>query len=162
MLIRPASVIDAKNIAQIWNPMIQDTDNTFTSSQKTEAELQSLITQRADLNHGFYVAESDGSILGFATYFPFRSGPGYAHTMEHSVILATAATGKGLGRTLMQRLESHARDNKIHVMIAGISAQNTNAQMFHKAIGYQQVAHIKQVGFKFGSWHDLILMQKFM
>ena len=162
MLIRPASVIDAKNIAQIWNPMIRDTDNTFTSSQKTEAELQSLITQRADLNHGFYVAESDGAILGFATYFPFRSGPGYAHTMEHSVILAAAATGKGLGRTLMERLENHARDNAIHVMIAGISAQNTSAQMFHKAIGYQQVAHIKQVGFKFGSWHDLILMQKFM
>jgi len=162
VLIRPASVIDAKNIAQIWNPMIRDTDNTFTSSQKTEAELQSLITQRADLNHGFYVAESDGAILGFATYFPFRSGPGYAHTMEHSVILAAAATGKGLGRTLMERLENHARDNAIHVMIAGISAQNTSAQMFHKAIGYQQVAHIKQVGFKFGSWHDLILMQKFM
>lgn len=162
MLIRPASEKDAKNITHIWNPMIRDTENTFTSTQKTVADVQTMIAQRAKHNHGFYVAQNDAGILGFATYFPFRSGPGYAHTMEHSVILAPNAVGKGLGRSLMDRLEDHARDNQIHVMIAGISAQNTTAQLFHKAIGYQQVAHIKQVGFKFGSWHDLILMQKFM
>ncbi len=162
MLIRPASIKDAKSIAQIWNPMIRGTENTFTSDQKTVVEVQAMITQRAELNHGFYVAQSDAGILGFATYSSFRSGPGYAHTMEHSIILAPSATGKGLGRSLMDKLENHARDTQVHVLIAGISAQNTTAQLFHKAIGYQQVAHIKQVGFKFGSWHDLILMQKFM
>lgn len=82
--------------------------------------------------------------------------------MEHSVILAEGAKGQGIGSALMTALENHAHINNIHSLIAGISADNMNAIQFHLAIGYHRVTHLKQVGFKFGQWYDLVLMQKFL
>lgn len=162
MIIRPATTQDAQAIADIWNPVIRDTVATFTDLEKPVSDLQSMITKRGDLGHGFYVAELSGKVLGFATYGPFRNGPGYIHTMEHSVFLAPEAKRKGLGQALMNQLETHARNAGLHSLIAGLSAENVAAISFHAATGYTKVADIKQAGFKFGRWHNLVLMQKLL
>jgi len=160
--IRPAISDDANLIADIWNPVIRETITTFTSIEKTVPELEKLIAERAGLNHGFYVVQDANTLLGFATYGPFRNGPGYAHTMEHSVFLAPAAKRQGTGKALIETLENHARKAGIHSFIAGLSAENTGAIQFHANLGYAQVANIKQAGFKFDRWHDLVMMQKLL
>lgn len=142
--------------------MIRDSVATFTSVEKTQSNIEDMIRERAQLNHGFYVAEIDGNVLGFATYGPFRRGPGYAQTMEHSVFLAPKAKRKGIGLALMERLENHARKAGLHSLIAGLSGENTGGIKFHTALGYTKVANIKQAGFKFDRWHDLILMQELL
>jgi len=81
--IRPAAPKDAQDIANIWNPVIRDSVSTFTNIEKLVPALQEMILERAYMNYGFYMAETHGRIAGFATYSPFRSGPGYAQTMEH-------------------------------------------------------------------------------
>ena len=98
MTIRPARAADAQAIAAIWNPMIRDTAITFTTAEKTEAGLQADIAAR---DGAFWVAGEGGHVLGFATYAQFRGGPGYARTMEHTVILSPLAHGRGIGRALM-------------------------------------------------------------
>ncbi len=162
LIIRPATTKDAQAIANIWNAVIRDSVATFTPVEKSVADLKNMILEREELSHGFYVAEMQGKVLGFATYGPFRAGPGYAFTMEHSVFLIPEAKAKGIGKSLMNRLEKHARNTGLHSLIAGLSAENTNAISFHTAIGYSKVANIKQAGFKFGCWHDLVLMQKLL
>jgi phosphinothricin acetyltransferase len=162
MHIRPAQLSDASAIAKIWNPVIRDTVFTFTSIEKPVAGLQEKIQKRAALNHGFYVALVEDNIIGFATYGPFRNGPGYAHTMEHSVFLSPDAKRKGIGKALMARLETHAKEAGIHCLIAGLSGENLDGIAFHASLGFSHVADIKQAGFKFGRWHDLILMQKLL
>jgi phosphinothricin acetyltransferase len=162
LIIRPATIKDAQAIADIWNAVIRDSAATFTSVEKSAADLKNMLHERGELNHGFYVADLSGTVLGFVTYGPFRNGPGYAHTMEHSVFLAPAAKRKGIGKALMKRLEEHAKDAGLHSLIAGLSAENTKAISFHTAIGYEKVANIKQAGLKFGRWHDLVLMQKLL
>lgn len=159
MTIRQADDGDAAEIAEIWNRMIRDTARTFTTDEKTVDGLQADIAARGA---GFLVAELDGQLAGFATYFPFRGGPGYAHTKEHSVILAKGFGGQGIGRALMQRLEEVARHEGVHSLVAGISGENPDGVAFHEAIGFQHVARLRQVGFKFGRWMDLVLMQKIL
>jgi phosphinothricin acetyltransferase len=162
MEIRQVTLQDAPAIVKIWNPVIKNTASTFTNIEKSTQDLKALIPNTAELNHGFYVAEVDEEVIGFATYGPFRNGPGYAQTMEHSIFLSGTTLRQGVGKTLMTRLELHAKDMEVHSFIAGLSAENLNGIKFHKALGYDQVANIKQAGFKFDRWHDLVLMQKFL
>lgn len=159
MIVRIAQGGDAQRIAEIWNKIIRDTVATFNSREKTIAELQGDIATR---NGAFWVAEIEGQVIGFATYFQFRGGPGYARTMEHTIYLTDAARGHGAGRALMKTLETHAQLAGVHSLFAGVGGENEPGLLFHRAIGYEPVARLREVGFKFGRWMDLTLLQKIL
>ena len=150
--IRRAMPADATWITALWNALIRDTAMTFTSVEKTETGIAALISSQPMLVLG----SSDG----FATYGGFRKGPGYRHTAEHTIVLAPAAQRQGGGRALLAALEDAALAEAIHVMVAGIAANNAPARAFHAACGYTEVAFMPEVGQKFGEWQDLVLMQK--
>lgn len=158
-MIRAARPGDAGAIAAIWNPIIEDSTITFTTELKTVNGLRRMI---ADRGPAFLVAEQDGALLGFASYGAFRSGPGYGASAEHTIILAPEARGRGVGRALMQALETQARSSGLHVLVAGISDENAPAIAFHRTLGYSDTARMAQVGRKFGRWLDLVLMQKIL
>lgn len=153
-MIRPASEQDAPWIAALWNRVIADTLVTFTTEPKSHADACDMIARRP-----VFVLPDGG---GFAAYGPFRSGPGYAATVEHTILLAPQAQGHGQGRMLMRALMEHAEQADHHVMVAAISGANPKAVAFHSAIGFETVAHMPQVGRKAGTWLDLILMQKLL
>ncbi|MCB1333321.1 MAG: N-acetyltransferase [Roseivivax sp.] len=158
MIIRPARAADGTAIASIWNALIADTTTTFTTVLKTP---EGLAQDIAEKQGAFWVAEDDGgAFLGYATYGPFRTGPGYAHSKEHSIHLAPAAWGRGIGRAMMRTLEDHAARAGAHVMVAGVSGENRAGIGFHKAIGYTEVGRMPETGYKFGRWLDLVLLQK--
>ena len=50
----------------------------------------------------FVMEDAAGTVLGFSTYGPFRAWRGYLYTAEHSVYVAEAARGQGLGRALIE------------------------------------------------------------
>jgi len=160
MIIRPAAAADAATIAAIWNPMIRDTEVTFNSVEKTAADVATMIAARQAAGHAFLLAERGGACLGFATYAQFRGGIGYARTMEHTVILAPDARGQGAGRALMAAIEDHARAGGARMIFAGVSSGNAQGVGFHAALGYEKVATLGEVGWKFGRWYDLHLMRK--
>ncbi|MGR3714202.1 MAG: GNAT family N-acetyltransferase [Shimia sp.] len=159
MIIRTARIKDAAAVAMIWNHEIRDGVSTFTTEEKSEVSLKVDFAERGD---AFLVAEQAGKVIGFATYFPFRGGPGYAYTAEYTIHLAPSARGQGVGRRLMAVLEARARDAEVRVLVAGIGGENTAGVPFHEKLGFVQVGQMPQVGRKFGRWMDLILMQKML
>ncbi|WP_102225200.1 GNAT family N-acetyltransferase [Acidimangrovimonas sediminis] len=161
-MIRPAVAGDAAAVAAFWNPVIRDTAVTFNPVEKTVEELVRTFAEKAAAGLAFLVAVEGEAVLGFASYGQFRAGAGYARSMEHTVILAPEARGRGVGRALMAAIEDHARAGGAHSMIAGVSAENPAGRAFHAAIGYREVAVVPEVGFKFGRWMDLVLMQKML
>ncbi len=156
MTIRPAAPQDAAQIADIWNHAIRHTTITFNPVEKSAEEVSKLCAQQA------LVWVEGERVLGFARYFQFRGGEGYRYTVEHTIMLHEDAHGKGIGKALMQALCRDAKANGFHSMFAGCSAENPDAVAFHEACGFQTVATLPQVGFKFGRWIDLVLMQKML
>ena len=142
--------------------MIRDTAVTFNSVEKTPDDLVQMIADKAHAGHGFLVAEHGGAVAGFASYGQFRGGIGYRHTMEHTIILGPQTRGLGLGRALMHGIEDHARNGGAHSIFAGVSAENPEGRRFHLAMGYTEIATLPQVGWKFGRWMDLYLLQKIL
>jgi len=161
-LIRDAKADDARAIANFWNPMIRDSVVTFNAIEKSVADIAAMIGERQASGHAFLVADDGGTVLGFASYSQFRAGVGYARCMEHTIILAPDSGGRGVGRALMSAIEGHAAARGVHSMIAGVSGENFAGISFHGALGYRLVAVVPEVGFKFGRWMDLHLMQKLL
>lgn len=161
-MIRPATEDDAEALAALWNPWISDSAITFNPLRKTPEDIVAMIRDRRAAGHAFLVAEEAGAPLGLACYGQFRAGPGYARSMEHTVILAPHARGRGLGRALMAAVEDHARTGGARLMIGAVSAENPDARAFHQALGYTLWGTIPEAGFKFGRFIDLWLLGKLL
>lgn len=154
MTLRPATPADAPGIGAIWNAIIRDTTITFNPVEKPDAEIAGLTQQNP-----FFVWD-ENRILGFATYFPFRSGLGYLHTVEHTILLHPDAQGRGVGRALMTRICDHARAAGKHSLIAVVTKENPGGLAFHESMGFVRRATLPEVGFKFDRWLDAVFMQK--
>ncbi len=155
---RRATPGDGAAVVALHNPVIRETIATFTDRERCTGEVEALIA--AGQPH--WLAEAEGAVLGFATVFPFRQGPGYARTFEHTVVVAPAAQGRGIGRALMRAAEAGVRAHGGHSLFAAVSGENTAGIGFHAALGYARVARLQEVGWKFGRFHDLVLMQKIL
>jgi len=160
--IRPAREDDLPAIVAFWNPVIAGTTSSFHSELKTVPGLAQMIAARRAAGREFLVWDEGGAILGFVTYDQFRPGDGYARTMEHTVILAAQARGRGVGRALMEALCDHAAAAGAHVMVAAVDAANAAGLAFHAACGFEAVGRMPQTGAKFGRWLDLVLMQRLL
>lgn len=155
MILRRARSSDASQIAALQNAIIRDTLITFTTDEKSVAQIEAQIVDSV-----VTVAEVEGQFAGFASFGPFRNGPGYAHVAEHSIHLEEHARGQGVGRALMAQLEAEAVAQGIAILIAGISGANPTAVAFHEACGFVKTGALPGVGRKQGRTLDLILMQK--
>ncbi len=158
MNIRPATRGDASAVAEILNPIIRDTTISFKPDALSVDEVSDMIaTAKA-----YFVAELDGNVAGFASYNQFRNGGGYARAMEHTIVIAPEAQGQGVGEALMARLADHARAAGVGSLWAGVSGDNPAGKAFHARVGFEEVAVLPKVGFKFGKWRDLTLMRKWL
>ncbi len=161
-MIRDATAADAAAVAALWNHYIRDTLVTFNWAEKSPDEVAGLMAARQAAGQAFLVAEDAGGLAGFVTYAQFRGGVGYAHTMEHTILLAPAARGRGVGRALMAAAEAHARAAGVHSLFGGVSGANPEGRAFHRAVGFEEVAVLREVGRKWDRWLDLHLMQKIL
>ncbi len=159
-MIRHATEADAAAIAALLAPVVRETTITFLSVPKTAADIKADLQAKARAGHGMFVAQHKGALLGMAGYGQFRSGNGYAHAYEHSIVLAPEARGQGTGRALMCALEAHAKASGGYTLWAGVSGENPIGLAFHVSLGFEQIAILPQVGRKFDRWLDLVLMRK--
>jgi phosphinothricin acetyltransferase len=154
-MIRAATGADAADVLALWNEVIAKTTITFTSTPKSQAQIEAILTEQP-----VFMAVLDGACCGFATYGSFRAGDGYARTAEHAIYLGEGARGRGLGRGLMAAVEAHAQAEGVHMLVGGISGENAGGVAFHAAMGFVECGRLPEVGHKFGRYLDLIVMQK--
>lgn len=98
-------------------------------------------------------------VVGFSSYGPFRNWPGYKHTVENSVYVSEEVRGKGIAKLLMPPIIETARRQNMHAMVAGIEASNEASIKLHQHFGFKEVAHFKEVGWKFERWMDLKFLE---
>ena len=106
--------------------------------------------------------DSGGDVLGFAFGDWRGAWPGYRYAVEHSVHVRNDVRERGIGRALVESLFPLALGLAKHVMIGGIDAANDASIRFHERLGFERVAHFREVGHKFGRWLDLVFMQRFL
>lgn len=157
--IRLAHAADLPAILAIYNHAIVNTTAVYQEEEHTIAMREEWFMDK--LKHGFpvFVAVNNSDVIGFSTYGPFRNWPGYRFTVEHSVYIHWEHQGQGIGKQLVQMVIAHARNKGMHALIAGIDSQSEGSLKLHQGLGFVEVAHFKQVGYKFKRWLDLKFLQ---
>ena len=79
---------------------------------------------------------------------------------ELSVYLREDACGKGHGKRLLADLVERATALGYHVLIGGVSADQTASIRLHESMGFTKVAHFHETGFKFGRWLDVVYYER--
>ncbi|MFT4098196.1 MAG: GNAT family N-acetyltransferase [Rhodoblastus sp.] len=158
--IRDATQADAAAICAIYNHAVRETTAIWNDVEVDAANRAAWLAERQGAGFPVIVAESEGVVRGYATYGPFRPHDGYRFTVENSVYVAASAQGGGIGRALMTALVDRAQRAGLHVMVAGIEAENAGSIRLHAGLGFSEVGRLTQAGTKFGRWLDLLFMQR--
>jgi L-amino acid N-acyltransferase YncA len=160
MLVRPATAGDADAIARIYNHYITNTIVTFEEDRVDAADIAGRVAEVQAAGLPWLVAEDHGVILGYAYASKWKKRPGYRYSVESTVYLDPSATGRGTGRALYQRLMDGLSELPIHLVIGGIALPNEASVALHERMGFEKVAHFREVGLKFGKWIDVGYWQK--
>lgn len=154
-MMRPATASDAEAIAQIYNYYITDTIVTFEEVPVGRDEMASRIADIAAAGLPWIVAEADGVVVGYAYASPWKQRIGYRFSVESTVYLAHDATGCGTGTQLYRELIALLTGRGLHLVIGGIGLPNPASIALHERLGFEKVAHFREVGTKFGKWVDV-------
>jgi len=157
--IRTARESDLPAILTIYNHIILHTTAIYQYEPQTMEMRRAWYEGRMKDGLPIFVAESEGEVAGFSSYGPFRAWPAYKYTVENSVYVSADHRGKGIGKLLILPLISAACNSNMHSIIAGIDASNEASLRLHQSFGFEEVAHFKQVGYKFGRWLDLKFLE---
>jgi len=161
-MIDDAAAADFEQVVAIYNEVIRNTTAVYTEQEYDPVQGKAWFDAKLSSGFPFIVARDDRGVAGFAAFGAFRAWPCYRHSVEHSVHVRADRRGQGLGRALVLDLRSRAAALGMHVMIAGIDADNVPSIRLHESLGFERVAHFREVGFKFGRWLDLEFLQCFL
>jgi phosphinothricin acetyltransferase len=159
--IRPSRDEDLPAICAIYGHHVLHATGTFETVPPTEAEMAA---RRADvLAKGlpYLVVEDGGQVLGFAYCQWFKPRPAYRFSAEDSIYLHPDARGRGLGRELLAALIEQAQQAGLRKLIAVIGDSANAASIgVHRSQGFEPAGVIRNCGWKFDRWLDIVLMEK--
>jgi L-amino acid N-acyltransferase len=159
MQIRDALPTDIDEITAIYNDVLTHSTAIYNSQPASHEDRVAWWKTRIGQGYPVLVATDGKSIYGFGSFGDFRPWPGYRFTVEGTVHIRSDYRGQGVGRLLLTELILKAREAGKHVMIAGVDSDNTASLRFLERFGFERVAHLREVGFKFDRFLDLVFLQ---
>lgn len=154
-----AQIEDAADLVAIYAPYVETTAITFETEVPTVADFASRIKKTLE-KFPYLVAEEEGRVVGYAYASTYKDRAAYDWTVELSVYVSNFARGKGIGSLLYAALEEELTVRGFKNFLACIALPNPASLALHEKRGYERVAHFKKVGYKFGTWHDIVWLQK--
>lgn len=160
-IVRPSRDEDVAAITAIYRHHVLHGTGTFEIDPPTEADMAA---RRADVRTKglpYLVAEHEGQVLGFAYANWFKPRPAYRFSAEDSIYVADSARGQGVGRLLLDALSHEAEAVGVRKLLAVIGdSGNAGSIGVHRAAGFSEIGVMRSVGWKFGRWLDIVLMEK--
>ena len=157
--IRLAAADDLSAINDIYNYYVPRSTCTYQLEPETIEARQAWFALHSPDRYPVLVAEVEGRIAGWGSLSMFRERAAYAPTVEASVYIHHEMHRRGLGKLLLVELIQRARATGFHSIIGGASADQTASIALQESLGFRRIAHLVEVGYKFGKWLDVIYLQ---
>ncbi len=158
--IADATEADLPGLVAIYNEVIATSTAIYPNQAVTLADRRAWWRARTAQGYPVLLAADASGVSGFATFGDFRAWLGYRFTVEHTVHVRADCRGQGVGTQLLKALLPRAVACHKHIMIAGVDAANCASIRFHERLGFTQAGHLREVGYKFDRWLDLVFLQR--
>ena len=161
VLIRAARVEDAAAIAAIYAPYVLETTISFEEVPPGVEEMAGRIASISQ-HYSYFVAEAEGAVIGYAYASQHRTRAAYRTSVDVAVYAVRGGQRRGVGRALYSALLPAAAERGYHAAFAGIALPNEASVGLHRAMGFTPVGIYREVGRKFGQWHDVSWWQRLL
>ncbi len=161
MEILSAAESDLPDIQSIYAHHVLAGTGTFEEAPPSLEEFQARHRAGVAAGYAWLVARDASGCLGFGYYGPFRARASYRFTVEDSVYVRENVHGQGVGKAIVAALLAHAAAAGFKQMLALIGdSENVASIGVHASLGFQPAGTMRKVGYKFGRWLDVVIMQK--
>lgn len=159
MTIRDANEGDFEQITAIYNDIVATSTAIYNDRAATVDDRIQWWRNRTGQGYPFLVAVDGEKVAGFGTFGDFRPWPGYRFTVEGTIHMHSSTRGQGVGTQVLKALVAKAGELGKHTMIAGVDAENEASLRFLQRFGFERAGTLREVGFKFGRFLDLVFLQ---
>ncbi|MDB5502242.1 MAG: GCN5-related N-acetyltransferase [Tardiphaga sp.] len=159
--IRPAGPADLPAITAIYGEAVQFGTATFELIPPDLPEMTRRFGELTSAGFPWLVGLLDGRVVGYAYASLYRTRPAYRFTVENAIYLAPESHRRGIGTRLLQRLIDDCETLGFRQIIAVIGdSANAGSIGVHTKAGFQMIGLHPDVGYKFGRWLDIVMMQR--
>ncbi len=159
--IRSAEKADLPAINRIYNYYVRETTSTFQLEPETDAGRLAWFKNH-DGRHPVFVAEFDGSVVGWVALSAYSLRGGWRVTAENSVYLDKSFVGRGIGKMLLKKIIAEAVRLDFRSLVARICAEQTASVALHSGVGFVEIGRLREAGEKFGRRLDVVYMQRLL
>jgi len=159
LTIRQATEADAPALLAIYAPFVEKTSVSFETVPPTVDDCAARIAKSLK-GWQYLIAERDGRAAGYAYGSMHRERAAYRFSAEVSAYVDPACHRQGIGRALYLRLFDDLAAKGYCNAFAGITLPNAASVGLHTAVGFEPVGVFRNIGWKFGRWHDVAWMQR--
>lgn len=153
-MIRNVGIQDAQDIVDIYNNYIRNTTITFETEPLQADAMEKRISDISAL-YPFLAYEMNGKVIGYCYVHQWKERAAYKGVVELSIYLSSQCVGKGIGTKLMLRMIEECRQRNYRVIITCVTGENDASKALQKKLGFDQVAHFKDIGLKFNRLIDI-------
>lgn len=157
--IRLATREDLGAINAIYNHYVTCSTCTYQTEPATDTERAAWFDAHGP-QHPVTVAELDGEVVGWASLSRFHPRAAYGRTVENSVYVRHDRHRRGIGSMLLADSVERARALGHHTIVALIDDAQRASVDLHRRFGFTPAGHLREVGFKFGRWLDVVYLQR--
>lgn len=171
MKIEKVTLEDAKELLSIYAPYVTNTAITFEYEIPSVKEFEDRIRNISSKFPYIKAVNDDGNIVGYAYASSFKGRRAYDWSVEMTVYVKEDCKRQKIGQMLYDVLEKSLADMGIlnaNACIACLKEGTTDEHLtndsmyFHEKRGYKLVGTFHDSGFKFGTWYDMIWMEKML
>ena len=156
--LRFAAEADLPQINDIYNHYVSTSTCVWTTHLCTERERKEWFKSH-DAETPVLVAEQDIKIVGWGALSLFKTACMFYKTAENSVYVHHEFRRQGIGKKILSELVNCAQQADFLSVVAAISSDQIASVALHRTAGFQEVGHLKKVGYKFNRHQDLLYLQ---
>ncbi|RKM55462.1 N-acetyltransferase [Butyrivibrio sp. X503] len=170
MTIEKVTVDDAAELLEIYAPYVEKTAISFEYEVPSIEEFKNRIINISK-KYPYIKAVENGVIVGYAYANTFKERKAYDYSVETTIYVREDVKRNGIGMMLYAVLEKSLKDMgilNVNACIAYMAADELDEHLtddsirFHEKLGYKPVGIFHDSGYKFGTWYDMIWMEKML